>query len=158
MVPVLRPVDEEGCPLNDQLHPMTPHHLPFYIVKPGETDVLMIVTGIFLILAVLGIGNLYLRLHSLPEQMAHKSQKLQFEIVAVLGLIALFTHMHIFWIIGLLLALVDLPDFSTPLSRIAGSVEKIADTGDAATAEQTAAAPELAAPASRQSKEARRHV
>jgi hypothetical protein len=106
---------------------MTPHHLPFYIVKPGETDVLMIVMGIFLIFTVLGVGVLYLRLHSLPEQMAHKSQKLQFEVVAVLGLISLFTHMHIFWIAGLLLALIDLPDFSTPLSRIAGSVEKIAD-------------------------------
>jgi len=107
---------------------MTPHHLPFYIAKPGETDVLMIVMGVFLILAVLGVGNLYLRLHSLPERMAHKSQKLQFEIVAVLGLISLFTHIHIFWIAGLLLALIDLPDFSTPLSRIAGSVEKIADS------------------------------
>jgi hypothetical protein len=106
---------------------MIPHHLPFYITKPGETDVLMIVMGIFLILAVLGVGNLYLRLHSLPEQLAHKSQKIQFEIVAVLGLISLFTHIHIFWIAGLLLALVDLPDFSTPLTRIAGSVEKIAD-------------------------------
>ena len=118
--------------MTDQLHPMTPHHLPFYIVKPGETDVLMIVMGIFLIFALLGVGVLYLKLHSLPEQMAHKSQKLQFEIVAVLGLISLFTHQHIFWIAGLLLALVDLPDFSTPLSRIAGSVEKIADTDEVA--------------------------
>jgi len=106
---------------------MTPHHLPFYMAKPGETDVLMIVMGIFLVLAVLGVGNIYLRLHSLPERLAHKGQKLQFEIVAVLGLISLFTHMHIFWIAGLLLALVDFPDFSTSLSRIAGSVEKIAD-------------------------------
>jgi len=113
--------------LIDQLHPMTPHHLPFYMAKPGETDVLMIVMGIFLVLAVLGVGNIYLRLHSLPERLAHKGQKLQFEIVAVLGLISLFTHMHIFWIAGLLLALVDLPDFGTSLSRIAGSVEKIAD-------------------------------
>jgi len=62
----------------------------------------------------------------LPERMAHKSQKLQFEIVAVLGLLALFTHIHIFWVIGLLLAMVDLPDFGTPLRSIAGSVEKIA--------------------------------
>jgi len=123
--------------LTDQLHPMTPHHLPFYLAKPGETDVLMVVMGIFLVLALLGIGNLYLRLHSLPEQMAHKGQKLQFEIVAVLGLIALFTHMHIFWIIGLLLALVDLPDFSTPLSSIAGSVEKIADSRGGAPGEAT---------------------
>src|ERR1700741_2666640 len=112
---------------------MMPHHLPFYVAKPGETDVLMIVMGIFLILAILGVGNIYLRLHSLPERMAHKGQKRQFEIVAVLGLIALFTHIHIFWIAALLLALIDLPDFSTPLSRIAGSVEKIADTEGPAT-------------------------
>ena len=122
---------------------MTPHDLPFYIVKPGETDVLMIVTGIFLVLTLLAVGNIYLKLHSLPERMAHKSQKLQFEVVAVLGLISLFTHMHIFWIAALLLALVDLPDFSTPLSSIAGSVEKIADSGDGRPAE-TSTAPEQA--------------
>jgi len=34
--------------------------------------------------------------------------------------------MHIFWIAGLLLALIDLPDFGTSLRRIAGSSEKIA--------------------------------
>src|SRR6201990_2331663 len=120
-------ISSQECALTDQLHAMTPHHLPFYIAKPGETDVLMIVMGVFLVLAVLGIGNIYLRLHSLPERMAHKGQKLQFEIVAVLGLLSLFTHIHIFWIAGLLLALIDLPDFSTPLRSIAGSVEKIAD-------------------------------
>src|SRR5712672_2061688 len=86
----------------------------------------MIGVGIFLLVAILMVGNLYLRLHTLPERMAHKSQKLQFEIVAVLGLLALFTHIHLFWVIGLLLAMVDLPDFGTPLRRIAGSVEKIA--------------------------------
>src|ERR1700761_2517545 len=112
---------------------MTPHHLPFYITRPGETDVLMIVMGIFLILAVLGAGNIYLHLHSLPERLAHKSQKIQFELVAILGLISLFTHMHIFWIAGLLLALIDLPDFSTPLSRIAGSVEKVAEVEEVST-------------------------
>ena len=112
----------------DQLHPMMPHHLPFYVTRPGETDVLMIVMGIFLVMVILGVGNIYLHLHSLPERMAHKGQKLQFEIVAVLGLISLFTHIHIFWIAGLLLALVDLPDFTTPLSSIAGSVERIADS------------------------------
>ena len=103
-----------------------PHHLPSFITGPGETDVLMIAVGIILIGAVVGVGNLYLHLHTLPERMAHKSQKLQFEIVAVLGLLALFTHNHLFWVIGLFLAMVDLPDFGTPLRRIAGSVEKMA--------------------------------
>jgi hypothetical protein len=112
--------------VSEALHPAAPHHLPGFITAPGETDVLMIVVGIILIGAVLGVGNLYLHLHTLPERMAHKSQKLQFEIVAVLGLLALFTHNHLFWVIGLFLAMVDLPDFGTPLRRIAGSVEKMA--------------------------------
>jgi hypothetical protein len=115
----------ENC-VSEPLHPSAPHDLPGFITAPGDTDTLMVVVGIVLIAAVLMVGNLYLRLHSLPEQMAHKSQKLQFEIVAVLGLLALFTHIHLFWVAGLLLAMVDLPDFGTPLRRIAGSVDKIA--------------------------------
>src|SRR3977135_3696381 len=113
--------------VSEAVHPSAPHHLPGFITAPGDTDTLMVVVGVILIGAVLMIGNLYLHLHTLPERMAHKSQKLQFEIVAVLGLLALFTHIHLFWVIGLLLAMVDLPDFGTPLRRIAGSVEKIAD-------------------------------
>ena len=112
--------------MSESIHPSAPHHLPSFITAPGETDVLMIVVGIILIGAVVGVGNLYLHLHTLPERMAHRSQKLQFEIVAVLGLLALFTHNHLFWVIGLFLAMVDLPDFGTPLRRIAGSVEKMA--------------------------------
>ena len=60
-------------------------------------------------------------------------------IVCVLALLAMFTHMHIFWIAGLLLALIDFPDFSTPLRRIAGSTEKIATKEPNAAADQTAA-------------------
>jgi hypothetical protein len=117
---------------------MAPHHLPFYMTAQGDTDYLMWVMGIFLIAAVLAVGNFYLHLHTLPERMAHKSQKMQFEIVAVLGLLALFTHIHLFWIAGLMLALIDLPDFGTPLRSIAGSVEKIAGSkeDDAAAEEQ----------------------
>jgi hypothetical protein len=108
------------------VHPVATHHLPSFITAPGETDTLMVIMSIFLAVAVLSFGILFLRLHTLPERMAHKSHKLQFEIVAVLGLIALFTHMHIFWVAGLLLAMIDLPDFGTSLGRIAGSVEKMA--------------------------------
>lgn len=124
---------------------LAPHHLPGFITAPGETDVWMVVMGVFLIVAVLSVGNLYLQLHSLPERMAHKSQKLQFEIVAVLGLLALFTHVHLFWIGALLLAMIDLPDFSTPLRSIAGSVEKIAGTSpDDVVAGEAGDAPALA--------------
>lgn len=111
--------------MTEQIHPLAPHHLPFYLAPGSGTDVLMVVMGIFLIGSVLWVGTLYWKLHSLPERMAHKSQKLQFEIVAVLGIISLFTHMHIFWVAGLLLAMIDLPDFGTPLRSIAGSVERM---------------------------------
>src|ERR687894_2980759 len=112
--------------MTESLHPAAPHHLPVFITAPGETDVLMVVMAVFLVLAVLTVGLLFLRLHTLPERLAHKGHKLQFEIVAVLGLLALFTHQHIFWVAGLLLALIDIPDFGTPLRRMAGSLEKIA--------------------------------
>lgn len=112
--------------MDQALHPAAPHHLPGFITAPGDADILMIIVGIVLIGAVVGVGNFYLHLHTMPERMAHKSQKLQFEVVAVLGLLALFTHNHLFWVIGLFLAMVDLPDFGTPLRSIAGSVERIA--------------------------------
>jgi hypothetical protein len=129
----------ESC-VSESLHPSAPHHLPGFITAPGDTDILMVAVGIVLIGAVLIVGNFYLRLHTLPERMAHKSQKLQFEIVAVLGLLALFTHIHLFWVIGLLLAMVDLPDFGTPLRSIAGSVEKIAGVPPGEEAAETASA------------------
>ncbi|MBA1158903.1 hypothetical protein H0S73_22640 [Microvirga sp. Marseille-Q2068] len=44
----------------------------------------------------------------------------------MLGLLALFTHIQAFWVAGLLLALIDIPDFGNPLRRIAGSLERIA--------------------------------
>ena len=113
--------------MSGQLHSAAPHHLPAFITAPGETDVLLVVTAIILIVILLIFGNLFLKLHTLPERLAHKGHKLQFEIVAVLGLLALFTHIHAFWVAGLLLALIDLPDFGTPLGRIASSLERVAD-------------------------------
>lgn len=107
---------------------MAPHHLPFYLAPGTGIDVLLVVMGVFLVVALIWVGTLYLCLHSLPERMAHKSEKLQFEIVAILGLLALFTHAHLFWVAGLLLAMIDIPDFGTPLRSIANSVEKIAGT------------------------------
>ena len=132
--------------MTEPLHSAASHNLPSFITAPGETDVLMVVMGVFLTLAVLMFGILFFRLHSLPERMAHRTHKLQFEIVAVLCLISLFTHMHIFWIAGLLLAMIDLPDFGTPLTRIATSAEKIAGIEPSeATLQQ---APETVAPTS----------
>jgi hypothetical protein len=119
-------LDQEILEMADLIHPAAIHHLPPFITAPGQTDVLMVVMAVFLLAAVIGIGVVYLMLHSLPEQLAHRGQKMQFQIVAVLGLLALVTHNHAFWVAGLLLALVPLPDFGTPLSSIARSLERIA--------------------------------
>jgi hypothetical protein len=113
----------------NELHPAASQHLPSFITAPGETDVLMVVLSVILVLSILLFGSLFFRLHTMPERMAHRGHKIQFEIVAVLGLLALFTHIHLFWVAGLLLALIDIPDFSGSLSRIAGSTEKLAGIG-----------------------------
>src|SRR6476659_5716982 len=110
----------------DAVHPAAVEHLPIFITAPGQTDVLLTVMAVFMGVTVLLVGILFFTLHTLPERLAHKSQKLQFEFVAVLGLLALFTHEHIFWVAGLLLAFVDLPDFSTPIGRMATSLEHMA--------------------------------
>jgi hypothetical protein len=113
--------------MKDLVHPAAIEHRPAFITAPGETDVLMVAVSIILVLSILAFGSVFFRLHTLPERMAHRSHKLQFEIVAVLGLLALFTHIHLFWVAGLLLAMIDIPDFGArSLSRIAGSTEKLA--------------------------------
>lgn len=109
-----------------QMHPEAVGHPPAFFAEPGSPDTLLWIVGIVLLLSFLGVGLVFLRLHTLPERIAHKRQKLQFEIVAVLGLLALFTHIHSFWIAGLILALVDVPDFTGVFRKMAGSLDVIA--------------------------------
>jgi len=109
-----------------QMNPAASHHLPAFITPPGDTDVLMVVAALILLGFTLGFGILFFYLHSLPERLAHRSHKLQLEIVAVLGLLALFTHVHLFWVAALLLALIEFPDIPGWLGRIATAVEGIA--------------------------------
>ncbi len=112
--------------MSTALHPVAPHDLPVFITAPGQTDVLFVVTTTIVIGMILLVGVMFFWLHSLPERVAHKSKKFQFEIVAILGLLSLFTHQHIFWVAGLLLAFIELPNFSHPLRSMAHSLEKLA--------------------------------
>jgi hypothetical protein len=106
------------------------------MTPPGETDVLLNIMIVFVVVSVIATGIVFLTIHSLPERMAHKSKKIQFDIVAVLCLLALFTHEHAFWFAALLLAFIDVPDFLTPFNRIATSVETLVEQEDGvATAE-----------------------
>ena len=95
-----------------------PHHLPPFITAPGETDYFYNGSAIFLLVMVIILGTLYFRLHALPEHLAHGNEnKVQFQLVGVLALLALFTHNNVFWVAALLLALVRIPDLATPLAR-----------------------------------------
>lgn len=113
--------------MSSALHPAAPHHLPGFITAPGETDALMVGGTIFLIIAVLGLGSVYFRLHSLPEKLAHgNASKVQFEVVAVLALLALLTHTNWLWVAALILALVPIPDLHGPLERMADALGRMA--------------------------------
>lgn len=107
-------------------HPIAIDHVPAFITAPGQTDILFNFVIVFLICMIFAVGTLYLRLHALPEQMAHRTNKVQLQVVAVLALIALFTHNQLFWIAALLLAMIELPNFITPVTSMAKSLNRIA--------------------------------
>jgi hypothetical protein len=111
-------------------HPSAGHHQPLFITSPGETDVLLVVMALVLAAVVLAFGVFFFWLHNLPERLVHNSTKAQFDIVAALALLSLLTHIHLFWVLALLIALVKIPmpDFTGLLGRIAGSLEQMADT------------------------------
>jgi hypothetical protein len=103
-----------------------PHYLPWFITAPGDTDYLFNAMAALVIAAIIAIGNLFFKLHALPERWAHSANPLQIEIVAVLSLIGLFTHQHVFWIAALLLAMVRIPDFATPIRSMSDSLAALA--------------------------------
>lgn len=116
--------------MDHSLHEAASHHLPPFITAPGQTDWLLTLMAIVLVGSVLGAGVFFFWLHSLPERMVHN--KAQFDLVAVLALLSLFTHIHAFWVAALIIALIEFPNFSVPvisssLKRIAGSLEAMAD-------------------------------
>jgi hypothetical protein len=116
--------------MENSLHEAASHHVPIFITPPGQTDWLLALMAIVLIGAVLGAGVFFFWLHSLPERMVHN--KVQFDLVCVLALLSLFTHIHAFWVAALILAFIEFPEFSLPqfsnsLGRIAGSLETIAN-------------------------------
>lgn len=124
------------------LNPLAAHHLPFFITPPGATDVLFVIMAVVLIGSVLGIGVFFFWLHSLPERMVHN--KIQFDIVAVLALLSLFTHQHVFWVAALLIALIDFPSFSIP--DFSGSLGRMANSLEAIAANPAEAAPPSSSP------------
>lgn len=110
-----------------EMNPAAPHVLPFFAPGPDGFDQMMMMTAIVIALGVVILGVIFFTIHSLPERMAHRTKKVQMEIVAVLCLLALLTQIHSFWIAALLLALIDIPTMARPVERIAGSLERMAE-------------------------------
>ena len=121
--------------MSGELHPLAPHTLPPFVGAADGSDPLFSAIILIVILAVLGVGVFYLKLHAIPEQLAHKHGNTQSQLIMVLALLALFTHNNIFWVAALILALLKLPDFLTPINSISESLKKLTPEGaDAPTA------------------------
>jgi len=106
---------------------MSTEHIPGYLAG-ADSDPLMIAMAIILVISVLVIGVLYFKLHAIPEHIAHGKNHTQIQLITILTILALFTHNNIFWVAALVLAVVELPDFLSPLKSIAKSLEIIAKT------------------------------
>ncbi len=111
--------------MTGDIHPLTPHSLPPFVGAADGSDPLFSAIVFIVILAVLGVGVFYLKLHAIPEQLAHKHGNTQSQLIMVLALLALFTHNNIFWVAALILALLKLPDFLTPINSISESLKKL---------------------------------
>lgn len=121
--------------MSGELHPLAPHSLPPFVGAADGSDPLFSAIIFIVILAVLGVGVFYLKLHAIPEQLAHKHGNTQSQLIMVLALLALFTHNNIFWVAALILALLKLPDFLTPINSISESLKKLTpEEADAPTA------------------------
>ena len=108
------------------------------LIRADGSDPLFSAIIVIVVIAVLGIGVFYLKLHAIPEQLAHRHSNTQSQLIMVLALLALFTHNNVFWVAALILALLKLPDFLTPINSISESLKKLTPEQ---TDEESAAAP-----------------
>src|ERR1700760_2753249 len=133
-------------PLTASPNPIATTHVPFFITAPGQTDVLFNVTLVFVVACIILTGVVFLTIHSLPERMAHKSKKILLDLIALLCLLALLTHEHLFWFAAIVLAFIDVPDFLTPVNRIANSVATMArqEAGERPAEVSASGSPEVA--------------
>ena len=110
-------------------HRVPPAHLPWFITEPGQTDWLMIFTGIFLLCFVALVAVLMLRLLYLPLTMVPQEQKAQYEVVGTLCLLAMFAPGNFLWIAALLVAMMDIPDPTRAFNRMADAMRRVSENG-----------------------------
>ena len=114
-------------------HELATTYLPFFVTAPGEGDVLFNIVTVIVCVVVLLLGVFYFTLHAIPERWVGHENPLKLQIVAVLSLVSLFTHDHIYWIIALVLASIQIPDIWTPLRSLFGSIGRSPDPGPPAS-------------------------
>jgi hypothetical protein len=110
--------------MNDIDPRVDPDHLWFFIVRPGETDILFGAVAIALVLIVLGFGALYFTIQAWPDRLAKGVGKAQLQVVGILGLISLLTMNNMLWVIALVLAAIRIPDVVTPLRDISRALSR----------------------------------
>ena len=114
---------------------MKTEHIPGYLAG-ADSDPLMMVMAVILVVIILIAGVFYFKLHAVPEHIAHGKNHTQIQLITILTILALFTHNNIFWVAALVLAVVELPDFLTPLKSIAKSLATIAKNKEQKTQEK----------------------
>ncbi len=114
---------------------MKTEHIPGYLAG-ADSDPLMMVMAVILVVIILIAGVFYFKLHAVPEHIAHGKNHTQIQLITILTILALFTHNNIFWVAALVLAVVELPDFLTPLKSIAKSLATIAQNKEQKTQEK----------------------
>lgn len=110
---------------NPDLHHMAHGHVPGYLPGADGSDPLFTVMAVFTIVLIMGIGALYFTLHALPEKMAHTDNHMQFQLIGILSVMALFTHNNLFWVAAIVIAAFRMPDFLTPIQSIAKSLKRL---------------------------------
>lgn len=105
---------------------MKTENVPAYLAG-ADSDPLMVVMAIIIIVLVVVAGALYFKLHAVPEHIAQGKNHTQIQLIAILTILALFTHNNVFWVGALIIAVVELPDFMTPIKSIAKSLAILAD-------------------------------
>lgn len=100
--------------------------MPFYMTPIGQTDSLMIIMIVGVIVVLVLGGVFYLSLHSVPDRMAHSVNHSQLQLIGILTLIALFTHNNAFWFAAIVIAALNPPDLMTPINIMARSLQRMA--------------------------------
>ena len=99
------PVLQSGLGLlfmTDQINPLATHYLPPFITAPGQTDALLVRDRHFLMVVIFFWHRLPCGCTACQSAWPITARSCKFEVVAILCLLALFTHNNLLWGIALI--------------------------------------------------------